>query len=202
VQADEVVLAAGPWSAPLAHSAGLHHPLQPRKGQLVRLAGRLEVRHKVVDGGYLAAVAAAEADLQVSTVIETTHDGKVLVGSSRERRGFDISVDPAVTARLLDQAEQIVPGVKSLPVDGAWAGLRPWLPDGLPAIGRSRTGIWVATGHEGAGVGLGPITGELLAAAISRERPALDLAPFDPDRFRPARTDPPATAPRPPAARG
>ena len=154
----------------------------------------------MVDGGYLAAVAAAEAELQVSTVIETTLDGHVLVGSSRERKGFDTSVDPAVTRAAAGGGG---------PADArrcgrwrssaAWAGLRPWLPDGLPAIGRSRTGIWVATGHEGAGVGLGPITGELIAAAISGERLPLDLTPFDPDRF--AQTER-ATAPRPPATRG
>ena len=121
--------------------------------------------------------------MQISTVVETTYDGAVLVGSSRERRGFDTSVDAAVTARLLDAAASVVPGVAALRPEAAWAGLRPWLPDGLPALGRSRTGVWVATGHEGAGIGLGPVSGELLAAALSGERPALDLAPFDPDRF-------------------
>ena len=181
-----MVLAAGPWSAALARTAGLHLPLEPRKGQLVRLAGRLDVRHKVIDGGYLAAVASREAELQVSTVIETTLDGHVLVGSSRERKGFDTSVDPAVTDALLRAAQALMPAVGGLIQEAAWAGLRPWLPDGLPALGRSKTGIWVATGHEGAGIGLGPISGELLAAAISGETPPLDLSPFDPDRFGPA----------------
>jgi glycine/D-amino acid oxidase-like deaminating enzyme len=203
LRADHVVLAAGPWSAALARTAGLHLPLEPRKGQLVRLAGRLEVRHKVFDGSYLAAVAAPDADLQISTVIETTLDGGVLVGSSRERRGFDTSADPEVSRRLLAAAAELVPGVAALRPEAAWAGLRPWLPDGLPALGRSRAGLWVATGHEGAGIGLGPVSGELLAAAISGERPVLDLTPFDPDRFGGSeRAGPPPSAPRPPAARG
>jgi glycine/D-amino acid oxidase-like deaminating enzyme len=206
LRADHVVLAAGPWSAELARGAGLELPLEPRKGQLVRLArGPLTIRHKVVDGGYLAAVAATDADLQVSTVIETTWQGQVLVGSSRERRGFDTSVDDAVTARLLEEAASVVPAVADHAPEAAWAGLRPWLPDGLPALGPSRAvpGLWVATGHEGAGVGLGPISGELLATALCGESLALDLAPFDPDRFGgSARADRPATAPRPPVTPG
>ena len=186
VDADAVVLAAGPWSAALARGAGLELPLEPRKGQLVRMArGTVGVRHKVFDGRYLAAVASEDEALQISTVIETTWDGHVLVGSSRERRGFDTTVDPEVTAALVEQAARIMPAVAKLEVEDAWTGLRPWLPDVLPAIGpsRSRPGLWVATGHEGAGVGLGPITGELVAAALCGEQPALDLYPFDPDRF-------------------
>jgi len=186
IDADAVVLAAGPWSAELARGAGLELPLEPRKGQLVRMRrGPVGVRHKVFDGGYLAAVASDDASLQVSTVVETTWQGHVLVGSSRERRGFDTAVDPVLTAALIGHAARIIPAVAQLEVQDAWAGLRPWLPDGLPAIGpsRSRPGLWVATGHEGAGVGLGPITGELVAAALCGERPAVDLSPFDPDRF-------------------
>jgi D-hydroxyproline dehydrogenase subunit beta len=184
--ADAVVLAAGAWSAALARGAGLALPLEPRKGQLVRLERRPEfLRCKVIDGGYMAAVASADAGLQVSTVMETTLDGHVLVGSSRERLGFDLGVDPAVSDALLQAAAALAPGIRGLRVDSAWAGLRPWLPGGLPAIGRSAAadGLWIATGHEGAGVAYGPITGRLVAQAMCGETPELDLEPFNPDRF-------------------
>jgi D-hydroxyproline dehydrogenase subunit beta len=184
--AAHVVLAAGAWSAPLAASAGLALPLEPRKGQLVRLEHRPTfLRHKVIDGGYMAAVESEDAGLQVSTVMETTLDGHVLVGSSRERRGFDTEVDPSVTDTLLAQAARLAPEVAGLERITAWAGLRPWLPGGLPAIGPSQAaeGLFIATGHEGAGVAHGPITGRLIAQLICGERPELDLKPFDPDRF-------------------
>ena len=186
VSADCVVLAAGAWSAELAATAGVRLPVEPRKGQLVRLERRPGfLARKVIDGSYMAAVANPGEGLLISAVVETTLDGHVLVGSSRERRGFDVSVDPAVSAALLERAARLAPGLRGLEVDAVWAGLRPWLPGGLPAIGRSAAadGLWVATGHEGAGVAHGPITGRLIAQAICGEPLPLDLAPFDPDRF-------------------
>jgi D-hydroxyproline dehydrogenase subunit beta len=185
---DAAVIAAGPWSRALVEAAGLALPLEPRKGQLVRLAATGDerlIRHKVVEAGYLGSVASIAAGLQVTTVLETTWEGDVLVGSSRERRGFDLSVDDAVSAAMLRQAFALMPGLRGLAVDAAWAGLRPWLPDHLPAIGPSSVvaGLWLATGHEGAGVALGPVTGRLVAQLYAGEPPIVGPGPFSPDRF-------------------
>jgi D-hydroxyproline dehydrogenase subunit beta len=188
--ADAVVVAAGPWSRALCEDAGLALPLEPRKGQLLRLAGprddgRPWLRHKVVEAGYLGSVASAGAGLEVTTVLETTWEGDVLVGSSRERRGFDLSVQDDVGDAMLERAARLAPGVRGLTVAAAWAGLRPWLPDRRPAIGPSHAvpGLWVATGHEGAGVALGPVTGRVVAQALCGEAPLVALEPFAPDRF-------------------
>jgi D-hydroxyproline dehydrogenase subunit beta len=183
------VIAAGPWSRALAEAAGVALPLEPRKGQLVRLAAPARderfIRHKVVEAGYLGSVASVDAGLQVTTVLETTWEGDVLVGSSRERRGFDLSVDDAVSDAMLEQGFALMPGLRALRRGAAWAGLRPWLPDHLPAIGPSGAvaGLWLATGHEGSGVALGPVTGRLVAQLYAGEAPIVDAAPFSPDRF-------------------
>jgi glycine/D-amino acid oxidase-like deaminating enzyme len=189
IAAGAVVVCAGVWTGPLAAGAGLALPLEPRKGQLVRLRVAApeprRIRHKVVDGSYLASVLSPSAGLEVTTVLETTWEGHVLVGSSRERRGFDVTVDDAVSDAMRARAARLMPALAALPVDAAWAGLRPWLPDHLPAIGPSAAaeGLWIATGHEGAGVALGPVTGRCIAAALCGEPPPVDLAPFSPDRF-------------------
>jgi D-hydroxyproline dehydrogenase subunit beta len=72
-------------------------------------------------------------------------------------------------------------------VTRSWCGFRPWLPDGLPAVGPLGEGVWTSTGHEGAGVCLGPISGRLLAQMICGEQPEPDPTPFDPRRFSAAR---------------
>ena len=81
---------------------------------------------------------------------------------------------------LRERAARLVPGVAALEPDDVWVGFRPWLPDHRPAIGPSEAvpGLWVGTGHEGAGVALGPITGRLLAQGITGEATRTDLAPF------------------------
>jgi D-hydroxyproline dehydrogenase subunit beta len=189
VAAGAVVLAAGPWTRPLAEGAGVALPLEPRKGQLTRLRlpapDEAWLRHKVVDGSYLLSVASASEGVEVSTVVETTHDGHLIVGSTRERNGFDPTVDDALAARVVERAARLAPGVAALKRESTWVGFRPWLPDHLPAIGPASAapGLWLATGHEGAGVVLGPITGRLIADALTGAPPALDLAPFSPDRF-------------------
>ena len=187
--ADTVVLAAGPWSAPLAAGAGLRLPVQPRKGQLARVrlprADERFLRHKIVDGDYLLSVASGDGDRQISTVVETTIDGAVIIGSSRERSGFDPAIDHELAASMRARAARLVPRLADCEIEDVWVGFRPWLPDHLPAIGASRTvpGLVVGAGHEGAGVALGPITGRLLAQVVCGEQPAVDLEPFDPDRF-------------------
>jgi D-hydroxyproline dehydrogenase subunit beta len=187
--AETVALTAGPWSASLAATAGLSLPVEPRKGQLTRLrlpdADPTFLHRKIVDGSYLGSVSSTAADRQISTVLETTWDGDVIVGSTRERCGFDPAIDDDLARSVQERAARLVPEVVGLAPASTWVGFRPWLPDGLPAIGSSCAAerLWVGTGHEGAGIQLGPITGRILAQAITGEPPDVDLAAFDPDRF-------------------
>jgi D-hydroxyproline dehydrogenase subunit beta len=180
ISCDHVVVATGPWAAGLC---GL--PVEPRKGQLVALAAPPGlILHKLVEASYREAASAGDEGLLIATVIEQTLDGdEVLVGSSRERVGFDEGVSEDVTAALVERAAAFVPALRDLPVKRAWCGFRPWLPDGLPAIGPLGTHLWVSTGHEGSGVGMGPVSGRLLAQMICGEGTGHDMAPFDPGRF-------------------
>ena len=153
--ADAVVVAAGPWTASLVPELDV----RPRKGQLVALGPAPGlVRRKCLEAAYV--------DLRgVASVIEEALSGEVYVGSSRAWAGFDTTVDAAVTEQLLTRARRWMPGLADLPVTRTWAGLRPFLAGG-PVHDRLPSGVWACTGHEGAGVGLGPVTARLLADAL------------------------------------
>ena len=73
VGADMVVVAAGVWTPELLETAGLTVPVTPRKGQIVVLERSPVVfRRKLSEAGYVAAVEADDAALQIAMVVEST----------------------------------------------------------------------------------------------------------------------------------
>jgi len=176
--ADAVIVAAGPWSGAVAERLGVVLPVRPRRGTvLVTTRMPVRIRHKVYDADYVAAVASGSADLQVSGVVESTAAGTVLIGSSRERRGFDDRIEAHVLAALAEKALLLFPFLADAQVMRAYGGFRPYVPDHLPVIGADPRlpGLWHATGHEGAGIGLSVATADLLHDLL-RNDPADPLA--------------------------
>ncbi len=184
--AGAVINAAGPWAAELAALAGVSIPVLPRRGfVLVTEPLPVTVRHKVYAAEYVGDVASSDDALQASPVVEGTPAGTILIGASRERVGFDRRFSAPAAARLARGAIGLFPVLAGVQVMRSYLGFRPYCPDHLPIIGPDprAPGLWHATGHEGAGIGLSVGTGSLLAEALSGRETALDLAPFAPDRF-------------------
>lgn len=190
VPADAVVNAAGTWGGQVGAAFGAPVPVLPRRGFiLVTQPVPPLVHHKVYSADYVANVAASTEGLETSCVVESTRGGTVLIGASRERVGFDRSLDPATVAVLAAQAVRLFPVLERVQLLRVYRGFRPYCPDHLPVIGPDPRvqGVLHACGHEGAGVGLAPATGELVAAHLTGADPVttlgIDPLPFLPDRL-------------------
>ncbi|OIU88296.1 FAD-binding oxidoreductase [Microbacterium sp. AR7-10] len=185
IDADAVVNCAGPWAGEIATLFGAALDIRPRRGTiLVTTAMPQRIFHKVYDADYVGAVGSADAALQTSTVVESTPAGTVLIGSSRERVGFSEDGLLAPLAEIAAKASRLFPFLRDTMLLRTYFGFRPYAPDHLPAIGADARvqGLFHAAGHEGAGIGLAPTTGALIAHAVLGVPAPLDPTPFLPSR--------------------
>jgi glycine/D-amino acid oxidase-like deaminating enzyme len=181
-----VINAAGTWAGEIASLAGSNLPVAPRKGFiLVTEPAPQYIFHKVYDSDYVANVASSDADLQTSTVVEGTRSGTILIGASRERVGFDGSMNYEILRKLAHQAVSLFPVLRDVQLLRAYRGFRPYAPDHLPLIGEDYAvkGLWHSAGHEGAGIGLAPGSAALITDAILGRQSFMDPAAFSPKRF-------------------
>ena len=182
-----VVNATGTWAGEVARLAGSDLPIMPRRGFILVTAPVPKlVHHKVYDADYVANVASGDADLQSSAVVEGTESGTILIGASRERVGFKNDLDLSILRQLARQAISLFPVLENIQLLRAYRGFRPYAPDHLPVIGEDAKvkGLWHAAGHEGAGIGLAPASGELISKLITGNKPFMDATPFSPARFQ------------------
>jgi glycine/D-amino acid oxidase-like deaminating enzyme len=187
VAAPVVVNAAGPWSGEVAERLGTSVPVWPRRGRILvtEPLPPAVIRHKVYEADYVSAVESDSAALQCSAVVEGTASGTVLIGSSRDAAGFSAAPDPAALAEMARRAAQLFPFLAGVRAIRSYTGFRPASPDHLPVIGADAEvpGLFHASGHEGAGIGLAPATAELITALVTGAPPPVDPAPFAPARF-------------------
>ena len=128
---------------------------------------------------------------QLSCVIRTPElylvprgDGRVVIGASVERAGFDKSVQETTIQSLLHEAAALWPPVREAQIVETWAGLRPGSADGLPIIDTcGEQNCWIATGHFRNGILLAPATARVIRQLILNETPSVDLSPFRCGRF-------------------
>ncbi|WP_070379731.1 NAD(P)/FAD-dependent oxidoreductase [Rhodococcus sp. WMMA185] len=183
--ADIVINAAGPWAGAVASSLGVSLPVLPRRG-MVLVTTRMPHRifRKVYDADYVGATQSGDADLQTSTVVESTAAGNVLIGSSRQRIGFDDRLDLGVVREIAAKSMRLFPFLAEMQILRTYGGFRPYMPDHLPVIGEDPRvpGLYHVTGHEGAGIGLSVASADILRARILGEDSPVDAAPFTVDR--------------------
>lgn len=190
---DAVVNACGAWAARIGEMAGLHIPIKPRKGQLIvtePIGPFMDVtlqcaRYNVIKFRPDAVDDPAALKIGSSLSIEQTESGGLIIGGTREFAGYNRENTLEAVEAILRRAVRFFPALKDICFIRAFAGLRPYTPDGLPLIGKVNglCGFYMAAGHEGDGIALAPITGKLLAEQIVYGKESYSLESFDPNRF-------------------
>lgn len=170
--ADYVVLAAGSWSRRVRVAGVAPLPVRPIRGQLLHLQWcEGDQPGRIVWGPHCYAV--------------PWSDGSLLVGATAEDVGFDEGTTVAGVQSLTTSATELLPHASGARLESIKVGLRPSLPDGIPAIGpfANAPRVVAATGHFRSGVLLAPLTAEVVARYVVDGHDDAVFSVTSPDRF-------------------
>ncbi|NOZ71177.1 MAG: FAD-dependent oxidoreductase [Chloroflexi bacterium] len=171
-QADEVILAAGVWSVPIARMLGINLLIQAAKGY--------SITAKRPDPGPDIPLSLGEAKVAVTPMAEFLR-----FSSTLELSNFDEHINQRRVEATRQALYKYLPGIGKPEELELWRGFRPMTPDSLPMIGRPKAvpNLIIASGHGMLGLTQGPITGKLLAQIVTGVPPDIDITFFSPDRF-------------------
>jgi len=175
-----IVNAAGAWAAELTNGI----QIKKRKGHLVitdRYPGFL--RHQLVELGYLKSAHAVSSD-SVAFNVQPRRTGQILIGSSRQYGAEHKEVDHDILRRMLQRAQEYMPGIGSMSAVRTWTGFRAATPDKLPLIGPwlEDKSLFLATGHEGLGITTSLATARILVDGITSATAEIPIEPYLPSR--------------------
>ena len=171
IPCDVVVLALGPWSGSASEWTGVPMPVEPLKGQILRLNAPPPV---------------VECSIGWSHNYATTKgDGLLWVGTTEERAGFDDAPTAQARDEIMSALLRMMPAMEDAELVRQTACLRPVTPDGLLVLGEipGWDGLFIATGAGRKGILYGPGIGLATADLVLSRRTSVGLASFDPGRF-------------------
>ena len=171
IECGQVVLAMGPWSRQAESWLKTYIPVDPLKGEILRMrlpGDRLE--HDVSGGG---------------ASIYSKPDGLAWCGTTEDWRGFDLNPLPETRERILAGVKRILPAIADAELVMHTACLRPVTPDWLPILGRvpGYRNAWLATGAGKKGILLAPGIGKCIADLITQGETDLPIDNYAPERF-------------------
>jgi len=181
IEADQVVLAAGAWSAELADRLGLHRPVTVLQRHLL--------------AAHSHPVSAPEHPycwIDDRDVYARPEAGGWLVSPCDETEVAPVAgagpIDPVYRAWALDKLERHLPALADIHFTGGWTGLRTFAGDRRPVLGPDPEvpGLHWATALGGFGVTCAFAAGELVADLIRGTAPDwIDVPAVAPGRTLP-----------------
>ncbi len=173
ISCGQVVLAMGPWSRQAERWLDTYIPVDPLKGEILRLQlSGPALPHDISGGG---------------GSLYSKPDGLVWCGATEEWRGFDKETSESARLSLLERATRLIPDVADARIVQQTACLRPVTPDWLPCIGKlpEWENVYLATGAGKKGVLLSPGIGKAVADLMVDGETGLSIDGFSPSRFDP-----------------
>jgi len=174
ISADQIVLAAGAWSASLAKELGIRLPIQAAKGY--------SLSYKKPANSPAIPMILSETKIAVTPL-----PGILRLAGTLELAGVDLRINRRRVEAIIKAMPNYLRGIKAEKMElvELWRGLRPCSPDGVPLLGRSAryNNLVVASGHAMQGVSLGPVTGKLASQILTGEKPMIDIRPMKVERF-------------------
>ena len=172
LSADDVVIAAGAWSAEIAGWLGYDLPLGWERGYHLHLepssGPQLNRAVNDVDGGF--AIVPMQQGVRITSGVEIT--------------GRDAPPNYSQIRRSVELARE-GHEMKGEIEDTPWMGRRPTMVDSLPVIGPAprHDGLWFNFGHQHIGLSMAPGSALAIAAMINGAVPPIDMDPFRATRF-------------------
>lgn len=151
---DSVVISTGAWLNRLTSEHGVKHPVIAGIGYSMSV----EVPQQTQGMLYLP-------DARLAT---TNYGSKLRISTFMQMADVEAPRDPKRTERLINLAKRELPKAHWETVGEFWSGGRPLSGDGKPLLGKTKTsGVYVNAGHGMWGITLAPISGRLIADAIT-----------------------------------
>ena len=168
---DQVVLAMGPWSRKAEVWLELYIPVDPLKGEILRIE---------LPGGPLSCDMSGGGGSFYSKP-----DGLVWCGATEEWRGYDRETSESARRRIEISAARLIPEAAQARLVLHTACLRPITPDFLPIIGQAPgwKNVYLATGAGKKGILLSPAMGKAVADLMLTGVTQLPVGDFQPKRF-------------------
>ncbi|WP_372740193.1 glycine oxidase ThiO [Neptunomonas sp.] len=166
ISGGKTIITAGAWSSELLKPLGFNLPVEPVKGQMMIFKTPVGTVNRVI--------------LMAGRYVIPRNDGRVLVGSTLEREGFDKNTTEDAYQSLHQTALKIIPTLADYEVEHHWAGLRPGSPQGIPFIGDvpGVAGLAVNAGQYRNGLVLAPASTRMHADMLLGREPVVNPAAY------------------------
>ena len=171
ISCGQVVLAMGPWSRRAESWLGFYIPVDPLKGEILRLEfGGDRIQYDISGGG---------------ASIYPKLDGLNWCGTTEDWNGFDREPSEIVAKEIRKRLARVFPDLAEAKLAKHTACLRPVTPDWLPVLGRAPgwENVYLATGAGKKGILLAPGIGRSVADLMTTGETALSVHGYSPERF-------------------